>query len=403
MSTLDTYLFNLYKGPFSTVPFLVENPRGDLVQNIRFGYYGDMIMPLVDELNSFLEGEPWLRTMDFVRGALFPFEVKHNNEIENYNDSISLVNNYANGTRKRMPIPKNAQQQRIINLSKGYSHILKGESITAPNLAKLYSILSNGLLDPEDRLLPRHRYRHDDVEIHTSRILTAEPEHGVKTDNVDSMMDNLFDYINTPVDQDDMVATFIRSQLIHYQFVYIHPYFDVNGRTARTTGIWYLLNNEAFPFILFNRAIHYDKANYYKVIRETKKYKNATYFLNYMLSNVIGELEKEYVVKHIQESISSELSIEERQMLHYILTNRSIDSTLDLTDFYNRYNPKSSPQQVQKGMIEPLVDKGVVQITGYGKTKSDNAFLSLNPRVIIDNPKKIKRLDLSAKCAKRKD
>jgi len=386
-------------GTREMVPFLVEDLRGNLVQNIRFGYYRDKIMPLADELNSFLEDEPWLKTMSFVRDALFPFEVKHNNEIENYNDPISLVNDYAPGAKAKLPIPQNAQQQRIINLSKGYSYILQGRKITEGNLAKLYSILSSGILEPEDRLQPESRYRHDDVYIHTSSIIDAEPDHGVKTDHVDTMMANLIDYATTPVDQDDMVSTFIRSQLLHYQFVYIHPYFDVNGRTARTTGIWYLLNNGAYPFILFNRAIHYDKATYYKVIRETKKYSNGTYFLNYMLGNVISELEKEYIVKNIQGAISAELSIEERQMLQYMLTNKSIDSTLDLTNFYNRYNPKSNPQQVFRGMIEPLIDKGVIQITGHGKAKPENAFLAFNPHVIADDPKKIKRLDLSAKCA----
>ena len=49
---------------------------------------------------------------------------------------------------------------------------------------------------------------------------------------------------------------------MHFYFVYIHPYFDVNGRTSRTLAMWYLLNEEAYPYIIFNRAINNNASNY---------------------------------------------------------------------------------------------------------------------------------------------
>jgi len=386
-------------GKKEIVPLLFQYENGNLVDNNMFGYYPDQIMPLVDELNDFLEDESWCKTIEFVKSTLFPYEVKYNNEIENYMDPITLVKDFRPGFVVPQDGALTQQQQRIINLSRGYSYILQGKPITTPNLAKLYEILSAKILDSKESLLAGQIYRHDEVDIYTSSIITAPPEQGVKSENVKPMMENLLEFANEPINPENMVDTFIRSQILHYQFVYIHPYFDINGRTARTTGLWYLINNNAFPFTLFNRAIHHDKSAYYRVIKETKKFRNATYFLKYMLNNVAGELEKEFIIKHIQDSITSELSVEDRQILQYMLSNKSLDSARDLTAFYNHFNPKRNSQQIFTSMIEPLVDKNVIKITGYGKKRPDNAFLSLNSRVINNNPAKIKRLDLDKKCS----
>ena len=81
-------------------------------------------------------------------------------------------------------------------------------------------------------------------------------------------MSRLYDYMQT----EDNLSTgsktdiFLKSQIMHFYFVYIHPYYDINGRTARTTSMWYLLNKEAYPFIIFNRGISLNKKEYYRVL-----------------------------------------------------------------------------------------------------------------------------------------
>mgnify|MGYP003296361204 FL=1 len=76
---------------------------------------------------------------------------------------------------------------------------------------------------------------------------------------------------------------------MHFYFVYIHPYFDINGRTSRTVAMWYLLNNSIYPYIIFNRGINFD-STYDKTIRECKDRYEITKFLKYMLINVKKEL-----------------------------------------------------------------------------------------------------------------
>ncbi len=375
---------NNYSLKKTKLPFFVENHKNKISENTSFGYYEALIQPLIDELKEFLDGEDQFQSLDFAKSILFPYEIKYNNEVEGYNDSISTVASYAKSSGQNKERILSEQQQRITNLARGYSYILNHRNINKVSLLELYTILSDDILDSDERLLDGNSYRHAPVYIHWSNNPDIAPAQGAHPENVDAMMENLIEYINQSHENDDPVSAFIRSQLIHFQFVYIHPYFDVNGRASRTLGIWYLLNNDAYPFTLFNRAIHHDKSSYYRVIRETKDFKNATFFLKYMLNNVIIELEKEYIVGHIQRAASCDLSVEDRQMLQYMLTNNSNSTLLDLSTFYNRFNPKIHPSQLFKGMMEPLIDKGIVQIDGYSKRHPENMHFSFSQNVVGD-------------------
>ena len=61
-------------------------------------------------------------------------------------------------------------------------------------------------------------------------------------------MKEFFDSDNNGETFGNATDYFIKSQIMHFYFVYIHPYFDINGRTARTTSLWHLLNEKAYPF-----------------------------------------------------------------------------------------------------------------------------------------------------------
>ena len=67
-------------------------------------------------------------------------------------------------------------------------------------------------------------------------------------------MEYYFAFFNAPTFSQTMTDQYVKSQILHFYFVYIHPYFDVNGRTSRTMALWHLLNSQAYPYIIFNRG-----------------------------------------------------------------------------------------------------------------------------------------------------
>ena len=322
----------------------------------RLYLINDKLKEKKEELELFLQDNKYMNSKEFSKNVLFSQEIKANNTIEGYNDDVGLVYDILN---KKLKINDKDKEQRIRNLYNGYRFIYTDKEINKENLKKLYSILSRNLLSEEDIREMGEYYRKNPVYIFFSSNLDVEPDMGIPAKELNKYMEEYFNYVNSNNNLSCSTDYFIKSQIMHFQLVYIHPYYDINGRTSRTTSMWYLLNNEVYPYIIFNRAISLNKKLYYKIIREVKEYRNVTFFLNYMLDNVKIELEKEYVMDMIS-SNSSHLSAVDYQTMYYILSMNGILSAKDFITFYNNHNDKKKYQEIYQTMLEPLLDKEII-------------------------------------------
>lgn len=368
-----------------------------LMNNKRLFVNKKRLEVLKEELEDFLNNNRYMINKKFSEQILFSQEIKTNNEIEGYNDDVKIINEIIKD-EKNKEITSLERRRRIVNLYRGYKYILGTPNITKDNLKKLYKILSKGLLAKEEEQRMGNYYRLDPVYIYHSLNIIAKPDEGIKSELIDEYMNRLLNYLNENTGEKTHTDYYIKSQIAHFYFIYIHPYYDVNGRTARTTSMWYLLNNKAYPYLIFNRAIVLDKNKYYRVIRDVIKFHNMTYFLNYMLENVKVELEKEHIINSIESSINYSLTILERQTLHYILTMKSLKTVCDFTVYYNRHNDKKKVREVYQEMIEPLLDKNVIikdrdtKKNMFDDTK--NFVYKINEKYVDNNPVLIKRLKL---------
>lgn len=345
-----------------------------------------------EELESFLDGINYMSSRDFSKRVLFGQEIKSNNTIEGYLDDISQVKSIIKHPTTNL---SKWQRRRILNLYRGYKFILQDKEINKDNLKELYKILSYELLSNEDLSNMGEYYRNNPVYIFYSSIITKAPDLGVDASELEEKMNILLEYLNSTNNFSCMTDYFIRSQIAHFYFVYLHPYFDINGRTARTTAMWYLLNNEAYPYIIFNRAIQLNKSKYYTVIRDGRKFHNVTYFLNYMLKNVLIELEKEYTMEMISDNAKYELIDADLQTIYYILSMKSILTYSDFNAFYNYFNSRKKPNEIYKEVLEPLIDKEIIIPGNYTK-KNNNRFFGINPNVVETNEKN-KHISLDSK------
>ena len=380
-----------------------------------------------EEMDDFLQGLDYMNSRDFSHDVLFSHEVQANNLIEGYKDDVELVNNVI---YHRLQIKDEERKNRILNLYRGYKYILEGKKINRETVRKLYSILSKDLLSEEDRENMGKYYRKNPVYIYKSGVINNEIENfsdmksylhyirelygaegvkrysrmfsmGVHPDKIAEYMTRLYDFmknddtLNTGSETD----TFLKSQIMHFYFVYIHPYYDLNGRTARTTSMWYLLNKEAYPFIIFNRGISLNKQEYYRVIGDVERYRNVSFFLNYMMEHVITELEKEHIMDMINSSVNGTLTSLDFQTLQYILSMKQSLTYLDFRSFYNSQNSEKKPfGEIYDNMLVPLLEKGVIierdkthKGTPNGK---ENHFFEVNDKLYDKDSPKIKRLKL---------
>lgn len=174
--------------------------------------------------------------------------------------------------------------------------IEKKPAFNKQNLRALYDILSRDCLPEEKRLKDGAFYRHDKVYID----IYEGADHHI----IDDCMNSLFAFANDSenIRQYDILLPYI----CHYYTLYIHPYFDYNGRTARMISFWlsYIYDIAGAPLFM-SEAINEYKGDYYRAITNTRNTHNdLTYFLGYILENSI---KYSFVYKNLEE-IKLELS-----------------------------------------------------------------------------------------------
>ena len=95
------------------------------------------------------------------------------------------------------------------------------------NLRTLYNMLSKDCLAEEIKIKDGSYYRDDKVYIGAFE--------GADWHIVDECMDSMFAFANDP----ENVKTYqdLLAYICHYYILYVHPYFDYNGRTARMVSL----------------------------------------------------------------------------------------------------------------------------------------------------------------------
>ena len=211
-----------------------------------------------------------------VRSRIYS-EVEGSLNIEGYNSTRKLFDSLMAGTE-----PRNRNEMIIRNMGQGIDFVEEAPAFNPDNLYKLYNILSNGCLDDSQKLRPGYYYRDDVVYIANYN--------GCPVSTIEDCMNSLFSFVNRNIRTQDPFLRFMLPHIVHYYIVYIHPYFDYNGRTARMCSLWTanLLELESAPFFI-SEAINDTKKRYYNALSMTRDSRNdMTYFLKYIMQTSVN-------------------------------------------------------------------------------------------------------------------
>ena len=215
--------------------------------------------------------------------------------------------------------PQNHNDKIIINMVNGLNYIKNTKEFNKDSLKELYNILSNGCLDKKDEI-GNNYYRNDMVYISNYE--------GCPVDKIEKCMDTFFDFINNNLDNKDPIIKLLLPFIAHYYIIYVHPYFDFNGRTARMVQIWiFMLTNNSTSLFL-SEAINDNKNYYYKTIENTRNSRNdLTYFITYLfdLINTYSIVSKNIdEIKNEIEKEGESISANELHYLKRIIINKNI-------------------------------------------------------------------------------
>ena len=210
-------------------------------------------------------------------------ELRKKNRIKTIQSSLEIEGN----TLSEEQITALLDNKRVIapqkdilevqNAIKVYKQLNKFHPYKLKDLKKAHSILMHGLVENGGKL------RISNVGI----VKGSKVEHIAPSGTmVNGLMKDLFDYLKK--DQDLIL---IKSCVFHYEFEFIHPFMDGNGRMGRMWQTLILMQQyPVFEYLPMESVIKQKQNEYYSKLSESDKKGNSTPFIEFMLGVILESL-----------------------------------------------------------------------------------------------------------------
>jgi len=212
-----------------------------------------------------------------------PTELRKKNRIKTIQSSLEIEGN----TLTEEQITALLNDERVIapqkdilevqNAIKVYEKLIEFNSNSLKDLQIAQSILMHGLIEGSGK------FRTKNVGIvKGSKVEHLAPGGAM----VNGLMKDLFTYLKT-----DKEVLLIKSCVFHYEFEFIHPFLDGNGRMGRLWQTLILMQKyPVFEYLPVESLIKENQNNYYKALGASDKLGESTPFVEFMLTLILQAL-----------------------------------------------------------------------------------------------------------------
>lgn len=318
-------------------PFNITNKMLDLVASIMEK------MGRLDNYNN-LNKMPILRRNNKIRSIHSSLRIEANSL------TFNQVKDVING---KMVIGPQKEIQEVKNAYNAYEMINKVDPYSIDDLKKIHGIMTY-LTVEESR-----DFRKGDEGVMDGDIcifIAPKPEY------VDKLMRQLFDFIKR---NKDIIHPLILSSVFHYEFVFIHPFSDGNGRTVRLwQNILLTKWKPIFEYVPIETAIKKYQNDYYKAIANCNAKGDSTEFIEFMLKmidEVLDDLIKNanIEIKHINSYIAKLLDVMDYNI------------PMSIKEIMEKLGLKSRSSFI-KTYLNPALEQGLIKMTIKDKPTSKN-------------------------------
>ena len=320
----------------------MENYPPYTITDKMLNYVSD-IMKKIGEANYFesLNRYPELRRKSRIRS------IHSSLAIENNQLSLFQVEDVING---KMVIGEQKDIQEVKNAYEAYEQIDKVNPYSVDDLKKIHGILTF-LIEKDAGKFRNHGEAVYDGNI---QIFMAPPHKMVPT-----LMDNLFNWM---IENKDKVNPLILSLVFHYEFVFIHPFHDGNGRTARIWQTAILSNWEkAFTYLPIESMIKKNQEEYYKVIYNCNKAGESTEFIEFMLKMINDTIDDVINSREMKDKLELLLSENDSKIIECIKRNVLIGAK-DIIE------QTSIADRTARRILSKLAENGMIEIVGNNQS-----------------------------------
>lgn len=185
------------------------------------------------------------------------------------------------------------------------------------------------------------------------------------------LVKDFFEWARSP--QANNVHAIMRAAIAHYQLVYIHPYIEGNGRTARAmaTLLLYTLGYDFKRFFSIEQYFDSDVDAYYQALLSVQQGNgDLTYWLEYFCYGLAIEIDKvrqqvERLSKDLKlkKQLGKQVALSERQILLLELFQQKADVT---SDDMQKVLPNVSVDTILRD-VKDLISKGIIEKHGVTK------------------------------------
>lgn len=291
-----------------------------------------------------LEAKPHLRKNNRIRS------IHSSLKIEASSLSLSEVREVING---HLVLGDRKEIQEVKNAYAAYERIADINPSSISDLKKIHRIMTYRTVKESSE------FRKGDEGVFSGDkcIFVAPPP-----DMINGLMKDLLSWIKK---NEGIVHPLIMAAVFHYEFVFIHPFADGNGRMARLwhTVILYRWRN-VFEFIPLESQIERFQDEYYDAIAKCHVNGNSDVFIEFMLDMINRILDE--VITQINQA-NAETSEYVKRLLECMeydvpYTSKAIMEHLGL----------KSKETLRKNYLNPAIELGLIRMTLPDKPNSKN-------------------------------
>lgn len=318
-------------------PYTISNKMLELVADIS---------EKVGRISSHkeLESKPHLRRNNRIQSIHSSLKIEANSL------SLSEVREVING---QLVLGDQKEIQEVKNAYEAYKKIPEIDPSSISELKKIHGIMTYRAVNESGVF----RKGEEGVFSGDQCIFVAPPPH-----MVEELIKDLLSWVK---ENEGVVHPLIMAAVFHYEFVFIHPFADGNGRMARLwhTVILYRWRN-IFEYIPLESQIERFQTEYYDAIAKCHVNGNSDVFIEFMLDMINQILDKVLIqMKRADADISEYV----KRMLHVMefdvpYTSNAIMEALGL----------KSKETLRKNYINPALELGLIRMTIPDKPNSKN-------------------------------
>ena len=311
------------------------------------------IMEKIGKLDSFtnLDKTPYLRKQTKINS------VHSSVAIENNPLSLEQVKDVING---KLVIGEQKDIQEVKNAYKAYEMLKDINPYSIDDLKKIHGVMTFLVEEVSGEFRTSSEGVFDD---NGNCIFVCPPG-----DRVNSLMNDLFEWLNK---NKDTIHPLILSSIFHYEFVFIHPFTNGNGRTVRLwqNSILYKWK-DIFEYLPIESKIHKYQDEYYDSIAKCHKNANSNVFIEFMLKMIDETLDEAISTSHLP--ITNE-TININKLLDVMESGKPMTAT----EIMEKLGIKSK-ETLRGQYLDPAIKQGLVSLTVPDKPTSKNQMYYKN-------------------------